>query len=790
MKTNRFAALVLFLCLLGLAFPAPARADGIIIPEPPICIDCPPQPLPIAQLHIRYHRVQVTIDNQVATTRVDQVFYNPNSWQVEGMYVFPLPPEAAVASFVLWIDGKPVEGQVLDAEEARRTYEDIVRRMQDPALLEYAGRGALQARIFPIPPGGERRIELEYSQALTAENGLVRYTYPLNTEKFSTQPLEQVSVSVDVRARSPIRAVYSPSHEVEISRLDNNHVRAGYEADNVRPDTDFSLYYSLGESQAFHLLSYRDPTDPGDADGFFLVLLAPSPQAEVGRVPKDVLLVLDRSGSMDGEKFQQAQQALRYILQNLNPEDRFNLITFSTGVELYASRLRPAEEANEALAWVDRLSAQGSTDIHRALLEAAALVEAERPAYLIFLTDGLPTEGVTDSQKIVDDFAQAAPRNLRLFAFGVGYDVDTFLLDSLAQAHHGASTYVVPGEPLDEVLSAFYTRISSPVLTDLALDFGGLAIYDLYPQPLPDLFLGSQILAVGRYRQGGAYDVTLRGMVENQEQVYRFPDQVFSQSSAGVSGPLTSLPRLWATRKIGYLLNQVRLNGPNQELIDQIVRLSIRYGIVTPYTSYLVTEEVPLGAAAQEQIVERELQQLSAAPQAPSSGEAAVNKAADQANMAQAESAYAPQAGAAETVRIVGARTFVNRDGVWIDTAYDPESMDVQRVAFLSPDYFSLAAMPELGAAFALGRRVIAVSGGQVYEVVAAEEQAPPVQIPPTTAPTAVKPAATLQPVDLPAPGSLPAEPGATAGQPCLGGLLLISLGWVIAWIAWRCWLG
>ncbi|RME87432.1 MAG: VWA domain-containing protein, partial [Anaerolineae bacterium] len=498
-------SLVLLLCALAL-FPTPARADGIIIPEPPICEPgpCPMPPLPMKQLVIRYHRVTVTIHDQIAVTRVDQVFYNPNDWEVEGTYVFPLPEGAVVNEFTLWVDERPVEGEILDAEQARQIYEETVRSLRDPALLEYADRGAVKASIYPIPPGGERRIELEYTQALTAENGLVRYVYPLNTEKFSAWPLESVSISVDIRSTgAPIRAVYSPSHEVSINRAGEGHVTVGYEENNVTPETDFVLYYSLGEQEAFHLLTYRDPADPTDPDGFFLLLLAPRPEAGSQSVAKDVLLVLDRSGSMEGEKFQQAQEALRYILRHLNPEDRFNIITFSTDLQTYAGRLRPASEAEEAIAWVDRQSAAGSTDINRALLEAAAIAEGERPTYLIFLTDGLPTTGETDSERILANFAESAPADLRLFAFGVGYDVDTFLLDSLAEEHHGSSAYVLPDERLDETLSAFYAKISTPVLTDLELDFGNLPVYDLYPSPLPDLFAGSQIIVVGRYRKGG-----------------------------------------------------------------------------------------------------------------------------------------------------------------------------------------------------------------------------------------------------------------------------------------------
>lgn len=801
------AKLALFAVLVfALLFPAAVRADGIIIPQPPPCDPCPPPPCPrpglcpipspVVQLAIRYHRVTVTIEDQVAVTHVDQVFYNPNNWAVEGTYMFPLPLDAAVNSFTLWVDGKPVEGQVLDAEQARRKYQEIVSSLRDPALLEYAGRGAVQAHVFPIPPQGERRIELEYTQALAAENGLVRYIYPLNTEKFSTWPLENVSIRVDVRSSSPLRAVYSPSHTVELSRESERHVKAGYEATDVLPNTDFALYYSVGESEAFHLLSYRDPNDKDDPDGYFLLLLAPRPDAAQQTLAKDVILVLDRSGSMDGDKFRQAQEALRYILGHLNPEDRFNAIAFSTGLESYASGLRPASEASEAIAWVDRLSAQGSTDINRALLEAASMGRAasERPTYLIFLTDGLPTEGEVDSQKILDNLAFAAPDGLRLFAFGVGYDVDTFLLDSLAAAHHGTSTYVLPGERLDEILSTFYAKVSTPVLTDLELDFGGLAVYDLYPSPLPDLFSGSQIILTGRYRAGGQADVTLRGEVNGQTQTFRFTDQSFAERSRG-SDAGSAIPRLWATRKIGYLLNQVRLKGPDQETIDQIVRLSIRFGIVTPYTSYLVTEDMPLGAAEQDRIARDAYSDMQAQAAAPSSGQEAVEKAAGQGNLAEAEAPAAAPAESADRVRSVGPRTFVLSDGRWMDTAFDPDRMQTTRVAFLSEDYFALiAARPELAAAFALGPSVVAFADGIAYEVVADGSPVAPVDVPATQAPepeqgperpaTATPPAGRPDPT-RPAEGggqSVPvaAEPAGTRG--CLAGLLpLVLLGvWLV----------
>lgn len=774
---RKCSLLMLVLLLTAFALPGGAAlADGIIIPDPPVCDPPPCPPTPMTQLVIRYHHVTVTIEDQVAVTHVDQVFYNPYDWQVEGTYLFPIPLDAAVSGFTLWVDGRPVEGQVLDAQQARQTYENIVASLRDPALLEYAGRGAVQARIFPIPPRGERRVELEYSQALAAENGLVRYVYPLNTEKFSAWPIESVTLSLEIKAGAPIRAVYSPSHEVAVSRISDYQVKVGYEASQVLPNTDFALYYSLGETQAFHLLSYRDPYDPVDPDGFFLILLAPRLETDFAPIPKDVLLVLDRSGSMEGEKFRQAQEALRFILDHLNPKDRFNVITFSTGVEVYATGLRPASEAAEARSWVDRLSAQGSTDINRALLEAAAMTDRERPTYLIFLTDGLPTEGVTDSNAIVKNFQTAAPDNLRLFAFGVGYDVDTILLDTLAQEHHGMSTYVLPNQRLDETLSTFYARISAPVLTNLALDFGDLPTYDIYPYPLPDLFAGTQIILLGRYRQGGTVDVTLNGEVNGQIQTLVFPDQVFEQSS-DPAGQQAAIPRLWATRKVGHLLNWIRLNGPDQETIDQIVRLSIRYGIVTPYTSYLVTEEMPLGAAQQERIAEEQFSYLQAQPTAAPSGPEAVQKAFEIGGMGGASSAEGIPADAAEIVRLVGARTFVLADGVWTDTAFDPDQMQTVKVAFLSQDYFALlAARPDLAGAFALGERVIALSGGVAYEVVAPDQSLPPLVLPTKAYPEPVSPQESTPYPSLPThltPAVQPTQ--APASSPCAAGLMPLA---------------
>ncbi|MGB5845131.1 MAG: VIT domain-containing protein [Anaerolineales bacterium] len=752
----------------------PALADGIIIPDPPICDSCP-NPLPLSQLSIRYHHVTVSIKDQIATTHVDQVFFNPNEWEIEGDYVFPIPKGATISNFVLWIDGIPVEGEILDAEKARQTYEEIVSTMRDPALLEYSEQDAVRARIFPIPSKGERRIELQYSQTLTAENGLVQYIYPLGTEKFSIDPLESVSITVDILSKQPIRAIYSPSHKISVSRESNFSIIAGYEEQDVLPDQDFSLIYSIGESEAFHLLSFRDPTDFNDPDGFFLLLLAPALQESTRPIPKDVVIVVDQSGSMEGEKFEQAQQAMRYILNQLNSQDRFNIIAFSTGVDLYAQYLMPASEIDEAISWVNRLSAGGSTDINRALLEAASLVEDTRTSYLIFLTDGLPTVGEVESEKIISNMLNFAPENLSLFAFGVGYDVDTYLLDSLAQNHHGTSTYVVPGEALDESLSAFYNKISTPVLTNLNIDFGDLKTKDIYPHPLPDLFAGSQIAVVGRYAQGGIVDVTLSGSVNGSNKDFIYPAQVFEQKSEYFGDPASQIPSLWATRKIGYLLQQIRLNGPDREIIDEIVQLSIRYGIVTPYTSYLVTESSVLGMEEQERIVSEELQKFNDLATLPTFGRGAVEQAEGQNSLAQADSAPAAPYEAHQKVRTIGSRTFIDSNGVWTDTRFDPQQMETIEIAFLSEQYFSLARNhPELAMVFALGSEVIVISGDKTYEIINEGFADIPSPVPTPHVSTQATPAVST-PEQVHSETN-PPKPSVVPTLPCMSGLVFALL--------------
>jgi len=731
-----FTSLVLVLLAL-LGFAQPALADGIIIPDPPPWPD--PLPLQESWLTIGYHRVSVSISDQIAVTRVEQEFLNEYDWEVEGTYIFPIPDGASISKFIIWVDGQPIEGKILPADQARQIYEDIVRQRRDPALLEYIGKGAVQARIYPIPPGGSRKIELEYSQVLSQENSLIKYVYPLNTEKFSARPLEDCSVRIELTSSRSLRAVYSPTHQdrVYIQREGDHQVILGYEEYNVLPDQDFELIYTHSDDDVgLHLLTYPD-LDVGRGfgqEGYFLLLAAPS--VEIDQViPRDIVLVLDTSGSMEGDKLSQAKEAARYILTHLNPEDRFNVIAFSTGVKHFDYQLQPVSKASRAISWIESMPALGGTNINQALLEAVAQrnptedSNTARPLVVLFLTDGLPTEGETEIDQILANTKNNSTHYLRLFAFGVGDDVNTELLDSLAEDNRGLVSYVRPDERIDEEVSELFSMIQTPVLSNLDLDFGGILVEEIYPAELPDLFSGTQLLIAGRYRlaagESGKSTIRLTGSVNSEKRVYSIRGDF--RAGSEFSEVNSFIPRLWATRKIGYLLNQIRHQGENSEWVDAVIQLSIRYGIITPYTSFLVEEDDLFSGEGWEEEAHELAQDYAGA----AVGAEAVDKADAESNLRAAESV--PQAGMPvdqytgdileSKWKYVGDKTFFLQEEIWIDSRYDASTMAPTEIGFGTEVYYQLlASRPDWGKYLALGEQVIFIADGEVYQIVPEEQ--------------------------------------------------------------------
>jgi Ca-activated chloride channel family protein len=721
-RTGLFLAITFFLLALWLALAGlPVSAQGIIIDPPPLV----EPPASMGPIGIEEHRVAVVIDGPLAQVRVTQVFHNDTHQTIEGVYLFPLPGDAAVSDFQMTVDGQVLEGKLLDRDEARRIYEEIVRSRRDPALLEYIGRNLFQTSVFPIPAGESRKLELNYTQIVAQRNGLYEFVYPLRTRQYGAAPVKRLALSIELRNQPGLRTLYSPHYDVSIDRRGDDQALIGYEASHTQPEHDFALYFGAAHNEiGLNLLSYK----PAGEDGFFVLLAAPSIEVEEQAVvARDIVLALDVSGSMQGDKIEQARNAAHFVVDQLNPGDRFNLISFSTGVRLWQGELQPADEParKAAHAWINRLTAAGSTDINRALLEALGQLQVKQvnqhPGYILFLTDGLPTQGETEVERILANAQNNKPEqtSLRLFTFGVGYDVNTDLLDTLSQELGGRSNYVRPDEAIDEEVSQFYSGISTPVLVDTALSFGQNVVVDeTYPYPLPDLFAGDQLVLVGRYAKGGQATVTLRGVANGQKMSFQYPGQTLVQS-----GGEPFVARLWATRKIGALLEQVRRSGPDQELIDEIVNLSLTYGIVTPYTSYLVVEPeiVEAGAApasepvvglrekAEDEVAEYAAQSAAAAP----SGEAAVVASEARAALSDADMVHESTG-----VRYVNGKSFVRQAilqtaqgealELWVDTLYH-ERMALETVFFGSPRYFALARQPHLTPWLAVSPELILV---------------------------------------------------------------------------------
>jgi Ca-activated chloride channel family protein len=684
-----------------------ALADGFIVPVP----RHPDEPLP-PYLSVKYHHVQISIDNQVAQTTVDQVFRNDYPRDLEGTYIFPLPLDASISKFSMFVGGEELKGEILDRDKARSIYEEIVRRRKDPALLEYYNQGMFRARVYPIPAHGETRIKLGYSQVLKSENNLCEYKYSLSTEKFSQTPLENVQIDLVINSDIPIKNVYSPTQDIKIERETDHRIRVSYFKENVRPNRDFVLYYSLSDKEVgFNLLSYQDKKE----GNFFMALFSPKIQRPDRFIRKKVVFILDTSGSMQGKKMEQTKNALIFCLSSLNPGDSFNLIDFDDQIKSFSERLLPAsrENINSGIRFIQNCEADGGTDINSALLEGLKNLSPEdKTSYVVFLTDGLPTVGLTDIKRILENVRVKNVSN-RIFVFGVGFDVNTHFLDRLAQENHATSDYVTPDEDIEAKVSIFFKKISNPILSELSLKFPGIKTFEIYPKELPDLFSGSQVLVLGKYEEEGNSSAILIGYAGEEKQTYSYRVS-FSPDERN-----SFIPRLWATKRIGYLVDQIRLYGQSNELIDEIVRLSKRYGIITQYTSFLVDADRPITVTAERPIIEKGV----TAALRTETGSVAVYQSKNLLGLQdalKAPEAYIDQSGKEKKISGIiqaGSKTFFKEGDRWVDSQYDSTFKTIKIQKF-SPAYFELAKkFPEFEKYIALGDNVIFVHKDKMIEI-------------------------------------------------------------------------
>jgi Ca-activated chloride channel family protein len=571
-----------------------ALADGMILPLAEM--------LNSDYLAVRTHHVRVTIEDGHAVTRVEQEFTNPHDYPVTGRYLFPVPPEAILSGFQASLDGERQQVTHQDASATNAALYAIVTAQREPSLLQYADWESIAFDVS-LPARGSRHMSLEYEEVLAPSGGLYHYRYVLSTERYSALPLEEVSIVVELRSSSGLSTLYSSSHAVQIEREGTGQAQIRWQDKDTNPTTDFHLFFAPADAGfgGGLLTGTRADAAPGEQD-HFLFLFSPeaaSPRNET--LPKDIVLVIDRSGSMSGEKIVQARNALHFILDQLGEDDRFSIVSFSERISTLDRTLQPVDKRNlrDARRFVDRLEANGSTDLESALQAGLAILEDSEPRgatrQVIFLTDGLPTAGITDPGLIAQLVTDTNTRlEARLHVFGVGYDVNTHLLDRLAADNGGTVTYVQPGEDLELALTAFYAKIAHPLLTGVEIEFEGLEATDLYPETLPDLFQGSSLLLSGRYRAtGDRVAVRVRGWSGDEQREYAY------HWNLADTGDRDFVPRLWATRHVGALLDRVRVEGESQALVEEIREVGLNYGIVTPYTT-LIIEGQAEGAASAE----------------------------------------------------------------------------------------------------------------------------------------------------------------------------------------------
>ena len=731
MKVLKLRILLLSISVL-FSIVATAAAQGVIVPGP--CERCPRLPRPIAlprSLPIKSIKIDTKISSQVATTHVEQIFRNDTDATLEGTYLFPIPEQASITEFAIWDGDRRLVGEVRSREEARRIYDEIVRRQRDPGLLEYAGKDLFQASIFPIPPHSDKKLELTYSQVLRAESGTVAYRYPLGMGRQVSQ-IGTVSGRIELEGKEPLRNIYSPTHAVEVKR--NGDRRSVVTFESGSEPQDFQLFYGASrEDFGVTLLTHREP----GKDGYYLLMISPKDEwAEQEYTAKDIVFVLDTSGSMaEAGKMEKARAALLYGIRILRPQDRFNVVSFAGEERLMEARMITADDQGRKRGeeFAQSLRPVGGTNINQALLSAMQQFESSnRPKILIFMTDGLPTVGVTNPTLIVDNARAARVPGMRLFTFGVGYDVNTALLDKLAAENGGVADYVEPKEDLEVKVSNFFAKVNYPVLTDLKLDMAGVQTDLVYPRALPDLFRGSQLILIGRYRNPIDMDfvrLQLGGSANGASKNFFYNNLRFPMREDAND----FLPRLWATRRVGWLMEQVRTNGEQQELRDEIVDLGTRYGIVTPYTSYLALEpnvtvrdvtSLPLnnrGFGAGRATNAPPPPPARAADAKAITGSVAVQQS--KRAREQQEVVMVEEERASSGIKTAGGKTFYLREGVWTDSEFKPGAgLPETVVKFGSDEYYALLKQkPQLATFFALGERVTVILAGRVYRVNAAD---------------------------------------------------------------------
>jgi Ca-activated chloride channel family protein len=676
----------------------PGHLDGqTFVPDPKAKGPC---------FAVRYSTITAEVAGATAATKIEETIAGPVESATRTVCLIPLPTSVVgMTATVALTEGEAaprhVEAKFLPADEARAIYEAVAKGTKAVAVLSLAGKPALLIDRFALPP--KSVMTVSFTQRIARRAGVSFYDCPMPAAAWAREPVARVSVSVTVTDERPLRAMFSPSHHAVVERAGLRKAGARVTADNWAGRDDFTLCYVADRDDlGLRLLPHRPSKTE---DGYFLLLGNPTGSADRRDVPaKDVLFCLDTSGSMRGEKVEQARAAVEYCLDHLNAGDRFNIITFGTEVKGFRNAVAAGDKATVAAAkeFIDEAVARGRTNISGALAKGLAGRPTDgRLRIMIFLTDGTPTAGELVAEKIIEKLPEMNGSRTRIFVMGVGHDVNAHLLDKLAAATDGSTEYVDPDQEIDVKIAALYDRLSNPVLADVKVAFGELRPTAVFPQKLPALFAGSEVMVAGRYRKAGTFEVKLTGTLAGKDVAYLCRAEL-PEATAGDENEFVA--PLWAARKIGFLLREIRLNGQNKELIEEVVRLSTKFGIVTEYTNFLATAGGfggdlmtaagrPMAKAAYEQVADNLVR-----ARAQQAGQWAVNQSVNEIELqnrmvVSAEAnVFRDRQGrmvANDNISQVGRRVFYLRDGQWVD-ADEAGQRTARRVKLFSPEYFKL----------------------------------------------------------------------------------------------------
>ncbi len=690
--------------------------------------------------------ISIDINETRAITNIEQSFVNDFGRKMTGVYYFPIPKKSKLEKVIITLNGAEAETEIISGLHVRNLFKEILGKYQDPSLLKYADQDLIKIDVGTIESGTSKFLKINLIEELVPIGNRIEYCLPFNIYKDEFLPMKDFKVKAAINTKSAIKSLFCPAFDAEIARTDDHHALMAFAKENYDLKDDLKLFFTTEEGDlGCHILNYK----PSIArDGFFQIDIAPAMAIDsLQIVEKDITFVLDCSGSMSGEKMEQAKRALLYCVNNLNEKDNFNLVRFSTDAEHLFKELKPNNEDNlrKAKSYISTLVARGSTNIDEAL-DIALKMEQDptRPYMIVFITDGKPTRGVTQEAALLESVQRKNKNNAKIFTFGIGDDLNAHLLDNITEMTNAYATYISSDENIELKLSSFYNKVSSPILTDVSIKFDGISTSNSFPTVIPDLYQGQALSLFGRYLDWGKGKLLMDGKMNNIDQHFEF-DLNFEKEQLDYE----HVGYLWASRRGAFIIDKLRRQKSDTTLVNELIELSKVYGIITPYTAKFLIDEAGAKLENPSNCYEGFLTRLTENKELftlilegydnlfmKKEGAGSVQSSRDLSKMNSANNYESLNAGQdrlkyldkkdneifiSNKIKRVNGRAFYKYDGVWEDIYLmkDISNFENFRIKFNSEEYLSLldkdAALCHY---LAVGKHVKFLHKDQVFEIV------------------------------------------------------------------------